>query len=176
MLPRAMGGASGKRGSFRWFAAVAALLLALAAAGCGSSSSDEVTVQTGSLSKAEFIEKADAICEAARTEFLAKYTKFLEAHKSVVNGGDKEGQEALLGEILESILAPNIEGQVTQISKLGAPKDFAPEVEKFLNALEERMSKAQDNPQGFTTTPTPFVQAENIARQATMNGCAESFS
>ncbi len=176
MLPRAMGGTSGTRGSFLPVAALVALLLAFVATGCGSSSSDEVTVQTGSLSKAEFIEKADAICEAARTEFLAKYTKFLEAHKSVVNSADEEAKSVLLSEILNSILAPNIEDQVTQISKLGVPQDFAPEVEKFLNALQGRMDKALDNPEGFTTTPTPFVQAENIARQATMNGCAESFS
>lgn len=171
-----MGGVSGEKGSFLPIAALIALLLAFAAAGCGGSGNDEVTVKTGSLSKAEFIAKADAICEAARTEFLAKYTKFLEANKSVVNSEDQKGKEALLGEILGSILAPNIEGQVTRISELGAPKDFAPEVEHFLNALKGRMDKALDNPQGFTTTPTPFVQAENIARQATMNGCAESFS
>jgi len=176
MLPRAMGGVSGAKGSFLPIAALIALLLAFAAAGCGSSGSNEVTVKTGSLSKAAFIAKADAICEAARTEFLAKYTKFLEAHRSVVNSEDEAGKEVLLSEIIDSILAPNIEGQVTRISKLGAPEDFAPEVENFLNALQGRMDKALDNPQAFTTTPTPFVQAENIARQATMNGCAESFS
>ena len=176
MLPRAMGGAPSARGFLLLVAALVALLIALFATGCGSSSSDEVEVQTGSLSKAAFIKKADAICEAARTEFLAKYSKFLETHSSVVNGADQGAKEALLGEILESLLAPNIEGQVTQISALGAPKDFAPEVSNFLNALQARMDKALDNPASFTTTPTPFVQAENIARQATMNGCAESFS
>ena len=36
-------------------------------AGCGDSDGNEVDVQTGSLSKAEFIKKADAICETSRT-------------------------------------------------------------------------------------------------------------
>lgn len=162
-----------------WSKGRASLLLAVAAlavvAGCGGSGSDEVTVQTGSLSKAEFIKKADAICEAARTEFLAKYTKFLETHKSAINAG-KPQQEALLTEIVESILAPNIEGQIEQISGLGAPKAYAPEVAKFLNALQKRIEKGKENPNGLLATTTPFVLAENIARRAAMNGCAESFS
>jgi hypothetical protein len=158
------------------FLPVALLVALLFAAGCGSSGNSEITVQTGSLSKAAFIKKADAICEAARTEFLAKYTKFLEAKTKIVNSEDQQAKEVLLSEILESLLAPNIEGQITKISNLGAPSSYAPEVADFLNALQNRMEKAEDDPRGFTTTPTPFVRAENIARKAAMNGCAESFS
>ena len=165
------GGVLNTRGAFLLLATVAALILA---AGCGSSSNDEVTVQTGSLSKAAFIKKADAICEAARTEFLAKYTTYVKGHKSDIV--DPQKQDAVLGEVLETILAPNIETQITQISELGAPSAYAPEVADFLNALQTRLDKAKENPAGLTTTPTPFVDAENVARRAAMNGCAESFS
>jgi hypothetical protein len=155
---------------------LATLAALLVAAGCGSSGSDEVTVQTGSLSKATFIKKADAICEAARSEFLAKLQRFLKDHQKILVSGDVEAKKALLPEILESLLQPNIEGQVEQISTLGAPKGYAPEVAAFLNALQSRMNKALENPPGFSTTPTPFVVAENIARRATLKGCSESFS
>jgi len=159
------------RGPFLLLATMATLIFAV---GCGGSSNDEVTVQTGSLSKAEFVKKADAICEAARTEFLAKYTNYVEGHKSDIINPQK--QDAVLGEVLETILAPNIERQITQISELGAPGNYAPEVTDFLNALQTRLDKAKENPAGLATTPTPFVDAENIARRAAMNGCAESFS
>jgi hypothetical protein len=156
-------------------ATVAALLLA---AGCGSSSngssSDEVTVQTGSLSKAEFAKKADAICKAARTEFLAKYTSFFKAHESEF--GNAKEQKALLGELVETLLVPNIEGEVKQIGELGAPKAYAPEVASFLDALQKRLGEARDEPTVLTATATPFEKAERAAAKAEMQGCSESFS
>jgi hypothetical protein len=156
-------------------ATVAALFLA---AGCGSSSngssSDEVTVQTGSLSKAEFVKKADAICKAARTEFLAKYTSFFKAHEAEF--GNAQDQKALLGELVETLLVPNIEGQVKQIGELGAPKAYAPEVASFLDALQKRLEEASDDPAVVTATATPFKKAEVVAAKAGMQGCAESFS
>jgi hypothetical protein len=155
---------------------IATLTALLFAVGCGSSGSEEVTVQTGSLSKAEFIKKADAICEAARSEFLAKLSRFFKVHEKTLVNDPAESKEVLLPEVLESLLQPNIEGQVEQISTLGAPKDYAPEVADFLNALQDRMDKALENPPGFTTTPTPFVVAENIARRVALKGCSESFS
>jgi hypothetical protein len=165
------GGAFNGRGTFVLVAIVTTLLLAT---GCGGSGSSEVTVQTGSLSKAKFIEKADAICKAARTEFLAKYTRFAESHKAELT--DPKQQEAFLSEVLESVLGPNVEGEVKRISELGAPSNYAPEVATFLNALERRLDEAHANPSGLTATPTTFKKAEDAARRAGMYGCSESFS
>jgi len=156
------------------FIAAGIIAMLLLATGCGSSSDPEVTVQTGSLSKAEFVKKADAICEAARSEFIAKYIPFLKAHESSL--GDKQKEKELLSEMLETLLAPNVEGQVTRISTLGAPKAYAPEVTPFLNELEKRLDEGRDDPFGLTATPFPFKKAENIAAKAGMKGCAESFS
>jgi len=155
-------------------AAIAALVLLV---GCGGGSSDsEVTVQTGTLSKAEFVEKADAICEAARKEFLAKYSSFVLAHKSVISSGDEEKEIALLSEAIDTLLTPNIEGQVEQIGGLGAPSAYAPRAASFLNALQERLDELQANPPELTATTTPFKKAEDAAEKAGMQGCAESFS
>lgn len=156
-------------------AATVAALVALLAAGCGSSSSDpEVTVQTGSLSKAEFVKKAGTICETARTEFIAKYVAFFKAHESEL--GDKEKEQVLLSEIVESLLAPSVEGQIKQISKLGSPKPYAPEVASFLNAAQERLAEMQDDPSQLTATSTPFKGVEKAAAKVGIKGCSESFS
>jgi ABC-type Fe3+-hydroxamate transport system substrate-binding protein len=153
---------------------IAALAALLAVAGCGSSGSDEITVQTGSLSKTDFIAKADAVCKAARTEFLAKFETFAKAHESELTRGTVA--DKLLSEILEVILAPNVEGQIEQISKLGAPKSYAPEAAAFLNALQKRLDEASKEPSLLNASPFVFKNAEEVARRAGMNGCAESFS
>jgi hypothetical protein len=171
MLPANEGGVLKTRGLFLAAAALAALLLA---AGCGGSSDPEITVQSGSLSKAEFIEKADAICKAARTEFLAKYSSFVEAHKSDIGNASKE--KVLLEELVESTLSPNVEGQIEQISELGAPSDYAPEVAAFLNAFQKRLDEMRENPSELTSSSRPFEKAENVAKKAGMSICAENLA
>ncbi|HET7484402.1 MAG TPA: hypothetical protein VFJ64_03410 [Solirubrobacterales bacterium] len=165
------GGILNARGIFGLAAALAVLLVAT---GCGSSDSSAVTVETGSLSKAEFIAKADAICKAARSEFLAKYQQFIAAHQSEFE--HRQNEAAVLGEVLESVLGPNIEGQIEQIGKLGAPSSYAPQVEAFLEALQTRIDEAHGDPTGLTATATPFEKAEDAAKRAGMKGCSESFS
>jgi len=152
-----------------------ALAALLSAVGCGGSSDPEVTVQTGALSKAEFTEKADAICKAARTEFIAKYTHFGEENKSTLFSGNKAKEEATLAELIDSIVSPNIEGEIAKISELGAPEDYAPQAAVFLNALQTKLEKMQDDSSEIGGTPFPFKKAEDAARRAGMYGCAESF-
>jgi ABC-type Fe3+-hydroxamate transport system substrate-binding protein len=157
----------------RFLLLIAALAALLTVAGCGGSSGDEVTVQTGSLSKTDFIAKADAVCKAARTEFIAKFEAFGKAHKSELSRGTVA--DKVLSEILEVVVIPNFEGQIEQISKLGAPKSYAPEAAAFLNALQKRLDEAGNDPSLLNSSPFPFKNAEEVARRAGMNGCAESF-
>jgi hypothetical protein len=178
MLPAAMKGGVVKA---RAGLALAAIAAAIVAVGCGSSdggsdssSTVTVTVQTGSLSKAAFVKKADAICKAARTEFLAEFASFSKEHLSEF--ANPKNREEIFKKVLETMLGPNVEGQIEQISKLGAPSSYAPEVETFLNALQKRIDKAQEEPLGLIATPYPFKKAENVAKQVGLQGCSESFS
>jgi hypothetical protein len=154
---------------------LAALATLLSVVGCGGSSDPEITVQAGALSKNEFTEKADAICKAARTEFVAKFTRFGEANKSTLFSGDKAKEEAALAELIASVVTPNIEGEIAKISKLGAPEAYAPQAASFLTALQTKLEKMQNDPSEIGGTPFPFKRAEDAARRAGMNGCAESF-
>jgi hypothetical protein len=146
-------------------------------AGCGGSSGDQttVTVQTGSLSKAEFISRADAICTAARAEFVKKLQGFYKAHPPTSEVISEDEREAGLLELVESILAPNLEGELAQIGKLGAPKGYAPEVTAFVDAVEKGLNKGREDPIKFAETDESFAPARAVARRAGMNGCAESF-
>jgi hypothetical protein len=173
MLPAGMKGGASNAGRIWLLAALAVLLFA---AGCGSSNSDEVSVQTGSLSKAELIKKADAICAASRKKLVAQFYNFLTSHKAAANGQSLSSQKALLGEAIESVVAPNVEGEIKQISALGAPADYAPEVASFLTALQERLNDVHESPAELTATGSPFKQAGEAAQHAGMNGCAASFA
>lgn len=145
------------------------------AAGCGGSDGNEVDVQTGSLSKAEFIKKADAICETSRTTLVRQFYGFLGSNKAAVNSQSESAREALLGEAVNKVVAPNIEGEIKQISTLGAPDNYAPEVTSFLTALQERLAEMSETPAELTSTGTPFKQAGDAAQRAGMAGCAASF-
>ena len=159
--------------SIRTFSVLAALMTALFAGGCGGGS-DDIAVQTGSLSKAEFIKQADTICKAARTEFIAKYETLVRANKSAF--GNPEQESALIDEVRETILSPNYESQIEKISALGAPSDYAPEVESFLDALQKRLSEINEHPEELDKTPYPFKGPEKIAKTVGLKGCADSFS
>jgi hypothetical protein len=163
--------------SIRAFCLLMAVLAALVLAnGCGGggASASEITVQTGSLSKAEFIKRADGICEAARSQFTREYTAF--AQKNYKPTSSRSAQEALANDLVENILLPNFEKPVDEISALGAPKGDEQEIASFLNALQQRLEEIHERPLILNKTVTPFAQAEKLAKAYGLTGCAESFS
>jgi hypothetical protein len=158
-------------------AVVATAALAFAASGCGGSdeSSSEITVQAGSLSKAEFTAKADAICQAARSAFDREYNAFVRSLE-----GKKEPSEAELetatDAIVKTVLLPNYEKGIEQIAALGAPSNDVSKVEEFLDALQQRLGEIGDRPVILASTVTPFARVEKLARSYGLAGCAASLS
>jgi hypothetical protein len=123
------------------------LLFALPAVGCGGSSDGSSTgdVTASSLSKAEFIDQADAACtkrlEEARGEFLAYGEK-------VVNGNESGAEkEAHIATVAETIVVPELRREVEDIRALGTPKGDKSEIEAILVAIEAGTGKALANPQ-----------------------------
>jgi hypothetical protein len=141
---------------------MAAVLLV---AGCGGSDDDssasgsaetsestEITVESGSLSKAQFIEKADAICEKGRQKFerlLGKFISSVEANES------SSGQKAQAKALVNSVFAPIYEEQIDEISSLGAPSGDENEVEAVLKAIQGDIDKGKED-------PLKYVRSENI--------------
>lgn len=163
------------RGRLSLAAAIAALLLA---AGCGSGSGDtstvtvgKITVQTGSLSKDEFVEKANEICKTTRKEFQTAYAKFLQEKESKA-----PSKTVLVEELVKTVALPHFEQEINQIGELGAPQDYANEVGSYLSALKERLDEGKQNPLGLVTSTSTFKQAAAAAEKAGLNGCAESLS
>jgi hypothetical protein len=164
-----MGGLSSTKG----FLLAAALTLVLAVGCGGSSGSDEVSVQTGSLSKAQFISKAGAICKKTHAQLVGEYGAAIKTNQSAA--GDAQKERELLGEVVETVVVPNIEGEIEQISTLGAPAAYAPEAASFLKAVHTQLDEIRANPTQLTATSFPFKDAQKIAQKAGMRVCAESF-
>jgi len=152
-----------------WALVAIGLASLLLANGCGGASAEGITVQTGSLSKSEFIERSGTICKAFRAQFLKGYGSFLE--KTGVEGSPAE-EETWLREIVEEILLPNYEDGIERISALGAPESYEPEVTTFLNALQHRLDEMEEDPAKLSSSATPFIKVGRIAKSDGLTGCA----
>jgi|GEM_PF-562731 len=145
--------------------AVAAALTAIS--GCGSSSSDAastggVTVETGSLSKAEFIKKADAVCE----EFQEKSAKRLvgyarENHMDLSSALSDAAKAALF----EGVFVPIYRNQLAQISELGAPEEDVDEIAAILETAEAEIAKGQRDPSATLASNELIPKAAALARK-----------
>jgi hypothetical protein len=155
--------------------AAAVLLSVSAVSGCGTSGDDsgEVSVKTGSLSKAEFISRADAICTAARSEFNRQYLAFIQKHKPPASTA---GQIDWLDEIVETTFLPSYEPRIEQIGALGAPDADAEDVSAFLNALSERLDEIKEKPTELTDSLHPLAKLVKLANAYGLTGCVKSFS
>lgn len=132
-----------------------------------------MSVKTGSLSKQEFIAKADAICEAARSEFSNAYTNFVQTHTADL--GKKQKEDALMTVVVKTIISPNFEGEIKKISALGAPSEYESEASSFLNTLQTQLSETQEDPTKLEGVKYPFEESAEAAKEAGLQGCAESF-
>ncbi len=161
--------------SIGWFTA---LLMALAlASGCGGGGgrgggSDEVSVTTGSLSKAQFIARVDAICSAARSQFDREFTAFVKNHPPPPS---KAGQMTWFTEIIETMLAPSYEPRFKEIGALGAPSGDEERVSEFVTAFKRRLDEIREEPTELGANPYPFKEVAKIAKAYGLSGCANSF-
>jgi hypothetical protein len=159
--------------------AVSALLLVT---GCGGSSSEaagdgEVTVEAGSLSKAEFIEQADAICEERRDQFDREFQAQSQRVSKELANADPKSQaqiaEAAQSAIITSIFIPTYEQMAKEIGTLGVPSDDKGEVTSFVQAVQKALSEAKEDPAATFEQLTPFGQAIKIATSYGLTECAK---
>ena len=145
--------------------------------GCGGSSDgsgNSVSVETGSLSKAEFVSRANAICTAVRNQFTREYEALVTKGRK---GHSAAAESAFLDETIEKLVVPNYEERmIGGIAKLGAPSAYAPEVKNFLEVLQQRLVEIQDDPEKLIQTAFPFSSASKAAEAAGLKECANSFS
>lgn len=121
--------------------------------GCGSSSSestgrgpDTTASGDGSLTRAEFIAKADALCEAskAKQEPLREHLEEVarRARSEEQEGGVADGTRRELAETLERIVTM-AEASLSQVQALGPPKDEDARLEAIFQKTESAFESSR---------------------------------
>ena len=162
----------------RLFALLAgAMAIALLAVGCGSSddsttdsTTDSGSVATSSLSKAEFIEQADAICSKANDSISEEAEAYAEDNGIST---DKEPSDEEKEEIVVEVIVPAIETQVDEIEELGAPSGDEETITAIVEGIRTASSETADDPSLAFGSPTPFEDVNKEAQDYGLEVCGE---
>lgn len=149
---------------FRKVVAITAGVLAVLAVGAGCGGDDD----SSSLTKAEFVKQADAICkkqeEKKNNELTAAYEKLGKEKKE----GKKE-QEA----VITDVALPPISQMTEELADLGAPEGEEEKVEEMVGAFEEEVQKIEDDPAGTLTGKVgTFDEANKLAKDFGLKDCS----
>jgi len=167
--------------------ALLVLAIALIAVGCGGggsgsggsgggSSSDETSSgdEAGSLSKAEFIKQADAICKEGSEEVRTEFATYLKENKIKEIGEGNESKAETEGRIEEVIEAaiPTLQQQLDGIRELAAPPADEAQVNAYLEAAEEGIEKGEEDPvELFTATEKVLAKSDKLAKEIGFKVC-----
>jgi hypothetical protein len=168
--------------SIRGFFLAAALGAAVLAAGCGSSDSSsetsetssekptpaKIVVETGSLSKSQFIEKADAICQEGTKEWEQRFGNYLKGRNT---GKTKSEQEATAATIVNTIIIPTFEKEIERVSALGAPSGDEKQVTAVLVALQQGANEGSADPVAFISTAKTLTKASKLGQAYGFSSC-----
>lgn len=158
--------------SIRGITAVAAfaVVAAILASGCGGGSSDTVEIQTGSLSKAEFIEKADAVCTKGQERGGRELSSYMSKNHITLTG---PLPNAVAAGLFGSVIEPVYQQEIAEISELGAPDKDAEKVTAMLEAIEAGLAKGQRDPAGVVSRNELVPAAGELARAYGLATCGE---
>jgi hypothetical protein len=141
------------------------------ATSAGSESSQAVQpVTTSSLSKPDFIAKADKICQRESEHLLELIVNYIAEHKS--HPGQSEEEVAAEG--VGKVLAPKFQAQIDQIHELGAPAGDEKQVEALLKAMQHAVFALEKRNEIDLSTGVDreFQQAGELALDYGLETCA----
>ena len=147
----------------RWIsptAGVLAVMIALAMAGCGGDESSDAT--TASITKAEFIARANVACARIRGQAQAELLDFMKSRTA-------EPSTADLGR--RFVIAPK-QREVEEFVALGMPSEDEEQVKAIVTAFETGISEAEAEPAQVAQNSTEALgEAEKLAAEYGLKGC-----
>jgi ABC-type lipoprotein release transport system permease subunit len=139
-------------------ALTAVLALAVIGAGCGSSDDDS---GTSSLTKSEWIAKADAICQQGNQEIeQAAQQQF----------GNQKPTAADVQQFATGTALPNTQTQINKIRALGAPSGDEDQVNKILDTVQADIDKAKS---AGDIEESTFADGNALAKQYGLKVCGQ---
>jgi hypothetical protein len=132
---------------------------ALAASGCGSSDP-----AAASLTKKQFVLKAEAICRSAEKKQLEMGSRYFQEHPNA------EEEDAVVAAAL-----PPIEEELERLRSLGVPAGDEAEVGAFFRALEESIEGARGNPKSAVLAKgNVFEMPDRLGKKYGLEVCANN--
>ena len=145
-------------------AIAAAVLSVLGVAGCGggSSSSQASTnaAQKASLTKQEWVDKANGICHASSDKKARQTEAFYKAH-GVSGSPNQRQREAMIA----AVILPNVQERIEALDALPAPPGEEAEIRAILRSMERGIHEAEAHPENLAIPkqPIPFAESEHVA-------------
>jgi hypothetical protein len=155
--------------------AVAALV------GCGSGGGDGAggstatstapAISTSSLSKNEFVAKAEGACQAARKNIWEDATVYLQQHEPKANPST---YPFTFAGMVKTVILPIIRSEIAAIRRLGAPAGDEGEVEAFVNSEQEIVAQLAKRKRlsSSIALERSFAPSGKLARTYGLEGCA----
>jgi hypothetical protein len=140
------------------------VVIGLFTAGCGGGN------DAASISKAEFVKRADAVCAETGEQIASGVGSFVAGY----DGKEPEGEAraAAEAELVETVMVPNKENEVEQLREIGAPQGDEDQVEAIADALEEGIDEAKKRPEEAVQGKSrSILEAEQLARDYGLKGC-----
>lgn len=146
------------------FLAVGLVVASVAIVGCGGGDDDSEET----LTKVEFVEQGDAICEKAEKQSETEAEEFAEE-----NGFDLEkATEEELEDAIAEVLVPALNRQAAEIDALGAPEGDEEKVDAIVVALEDGVAEVEDDP-SLVFDGSPLKEASQLAKDYGFEVCGE---
>ena len=148
-----------------------AMALALVGAGCGGGDSGA----EGSAASAEvhptkkaFLKQAEAVCVKNYERVKKEYEAFVNA-----NGGPKNAFEEpdTTAEYVDDVIVPEKKRTVEELKALGAPTGDEKAVGEIIEAYEEGIEVAEEDPERATTSTGVFAYATHVAEEYGLKSC-----
>lgn len=146
-------------------AACVATLLALA--GCGGDSSSAPAETAPTLTRAEFLKQAKAICEKGTDRIDVLYARA--SRRAPKN----DPGERFMNEAAARIVIPVRREELRKLRALGVPREGGRKVEEFLEALEEGIERGEESHPSLRAVGEPyaFERAYAVAGTTPLGNC-----
>jgi hypothetical protein len=130
--------------------------------------SEESEVTTSSLSKSQYVQRANRACEGVRADYLTELVSYTQKHRS-----EGKPRSELARDTIREVLLPIAEAESTALRELGAPAGDEEQIEAILAAQQkaiDELAEAQEELE-LGQVPTQFAAAGKLARSYGMGGC-----
>lgn len=134
----------------------------------GGADSNAPALSEEPISKDAFVKQANQICKATVGAVIAKVGPAIEKAQK----NPDADQRAIEADLLRTVMAPELRGEVEEIGVLGTPSGASSQIEQFLAAVLSVADEIEDDPEAFAqANATFFAKSTRLADSYGLESC-----